>query len=94
MYIGMMRQYTTALSEEDKLRWCGHQAYIALGNALNGAKSLGFDSCPMEGFDRDAFKKELSLDKDLFPVVICPVGIAADKPHPKLRYPKEELFVE
>jgi nitroreductase / dihydropteridine reductase len=51
MGIGMMKNFDQMLNPEQKVSWAQRQAYIALGNAVNGAKSLGFDSCPMEGFD-------------------------------------------
>lgn len=92
-YIGMMRSLES-LDEESINMWSTKQTYIALGNALNGAKSLGFDSCPMEGFDANGFKEALELPEHITPVVLCPVGIAADTPKPKIRYPAEVLFIE
>ncbi len=90
-YIKMMMDFAGGLGEK-RLAWSQRQVYIALGNALNGAKSLGFDSCPMEGFDAAAYSKILKLPKNLVPSVLCPVGYAADKPRPKTRFAKEELF--
>ena len=92
-YIGIMRSFDKSLSEEQKLAWAQRQTYLALGNALNGAKSLGFDSCPMEGFDPKAYAKILNLPANLVPTALCPIGYASDKPNPKLRFPKEEVFV-
>lgn len=92
-YIGMMRGTLESKKEEDVLAWAKNQTYIAVGNAINGAKSLGFDSCPMEGFDAKAFKEILELDETLEPCVLVPIGIAADEPRPKIRYPNEELFI-
>src|SRR3989338_5744684 len=56
------------------------QTFLALGNALNGAKSLGFDSCPMEGFDPKEYTKILGLPGNLVPTALCPIGYASDKP--------------
>ena len=81
------------MSEEQKLSWSQRQAFLALGNALNGAKSLGFDSCPMEGFDPKEYAKILGLPGNLVPTALCPIGYASDKPNPKLRFPKDEVFV-
>ena len=55
MVIGMAVQFTKPMSLEQKLAWSQAQTYLALGNALNGAKSLGLDSCPMGGFDPEVF---------------------------------------
>ncbi len=91
-YIGMMRGFDEGLSAEHKLSWVQRQAYIALGNAVNGAKDLGFDSCPMEGFSPDEYAKILNLPKNVVPTVLVAVGYADDKPHPKIRYPMSDLF--
>lgn len=90
--IGMMKGFESSLSGVQKVGWSQRQAYIALGNAVNGAKSLGFDSCPMEGFDPEGYKKALALPENLFPCALVAVGIAADNPQEKIRYSKEELF--
>lgn len=92
-YIDIMRGFDKSLSEEQKLSWAQRQTYLALGNALNGAKALGFDSCPMEGFDPQAYAKILDLPKNLVPTALCPIGYAADKQKGKLRFPREEIFI-
>ena len=91
-YMAMMRGFGEGLDEERKVSWAQKQVYIALGNALNGAKALGFDSCPMEGFDPKQYSEILKLPADLVPTVVCPIGYAADAPKPKLRFKKEDLF--
>lgn len=91
-YIGMMRDFEKNIPEDRRVIWAQKQCYIALGNALNGAKALGFDSCPMEGFDANAYSKILGLPENLIPTIVCPVGYGADTPHPKMRFKKEELF--
>ncbi len=51
MVIGMATEMTGKMTPEQQLCWAQSQLFLALGNAVNGAKSLGFDSCPMGGFD-------------------------------------------
>ena len=92
-YVEMMRGFENKLSDEQKLAWAQRQAYIALGNALNGAKSLGFDSCPMEGFSPEDYSKILKLPSNIVPTALCPIGYASDEPKPKLRFSKEEVFM-
>ena len=77
---------------EAQLAWAQHHVFLALGNALNGATSLGLDSCPMGGFDPKEYTRILKLPPVLVPTMLCPVGYAADKPMPKFRFPKEEIF--
>ena len=91
--IGMSRQFTAPMTAEQRLSWSAAQTYLALGNALNGAKALGLDSCPMGGFDPAAVSNILRLPTPLVPVMLCPIGYAADTPGPKLRHPIEELLV-
>jgi nitroreductase len=91
-YIQIMRGFAEGLTGEARLTWAQKQCYIALGNALNGAKSLGFDSCPMEGFNPAEYKKILNLPENLHATVVCPVGYAADKQNPKQRFSKEDVF--
>jgi len=91
MVVGMAVQFTRPMSPDQKLAWSQAQTYLALGNALNGAKSLGFDSCPMGGFDPKEFVRILEIPPPLVPVMLCPVGYAADKPIPKVRFAKEDI---
>ncbi|WP_321507732.1 NAD(P)H-dependent oxidoreductase [uncultured Methanoregula sp.] len=91
MIIGMAARFANSMSPEQKLAWSQAQTYLALGNALNGAKSLGFDSCPMGGFDPGEFSRILKIPQPLVPVMLCPLGYAADKPMPKVRFPKEDI---
>ena len=93
-YIEMMRYALEQRTDEDLTNWAAKQAYLALANAINGAKDLGLDSCPMEGFDAKEFHRILNMPANLTPVVLCPIGIAKDTPLGKLRYPVETLFVE
>ncbi|MCF7859224.1 MAG: NAD(P)H-dependent oxidoreductase [Candidatus Cloacimonetes bacterium] len=94
VYINMMRDFSKNTPDDRKLIWAQKQCYIALGNALNGAKALGFDSCPMEGFSPEEYAKILELSDDLVPTIVCPIGYAADEPRPKLRFSDKDLFVE
>lgn len=91
-FIDMMKNFEKGLDSNQKLAWAQRQTYLALGNAVNGAKSLGFDSCPMEGFDPKEYSKILNLPGNIVPTALCPIGYAKDKPKPKLRFPKEKVF--
>ncbi len=43
--------------------WCSKQCYIALANIMTAAASMGIDSCPMEGFEKDKVESILKIDK-------------------------------
>jgi nitroreductase/dihydropteridine reductase len=91
-YATMIKAYIGSMTPEQRMGFSREQIYIALGNAVNGAKSLGFDSCPMGGFDPVAFAEVLFLPEEYVPVVLCAIGYAADKAPPKWRLPREDVF--
>ena len=88
----MSENFFLKIPPEQQLAWAQHHVFLALGNALNGAKSLGLDSCPMGGFDPKEFARILALPPNLVPTMLCPVGYAADRPMPKFRFSVEEIF--
>lgn len=93
-YLEMMSGFASQLPEEQKTLWAQKQIYIALGNAVNGSKSLGFDSCPMEGFSPKDYSEILELPENLTPTLVCPLGYAlseSDK-KPKMRFSKDKVF--
>ena len=91
-YIKIMRDFDKNMNPEQRKSWAQRQLYLALGNALNGATSLGFDSCPMEGFMPEEYSKILSLPKNLIPTVLCPIGHAAHEARQKVRFSKEDII--
>jgi len=93
-YIQMMKDFEKPMTPEQKLSWAQRQAYIALGNAVNGAKYLGFDSCPMEGFDPEEYSKILNLPASIVPSALVTVGYTTEKQKQKVRFPVEEVFME
>lgn len=85
-------------TQEDKHNWAARQAYIAVGNLIDAAASIGIDSCPMEGFDAPAFDKILGLtDTDARSVVVVTLGhrSAEDETQsaPKVRKALDQVFV-
>lgn len=90
----MLRDFNSAMDDRKRLCWAQRQTYLALGNAVNGAKSLGFDSSPMEGFDPVKFAEILKLPENLVPTTLCAIGFANDTPRPKMRFSHDEVFTE
>jgi nitroreductase len=93
-YEDMMKGAVSSKNEAESRAWAAKQAYIALGFGLSAALELDLDSCPMEGFDADAFKKILELPDNLYPVVSLAVGYRStdDVLKPKVRFPNDDLF--
>ena len=93
-YINVMNGFMERMDDSATLNWAQKQTYLAMGNAINGAKALGFDSSPMEGFSPKDYSTILELDDNLVPTVVVPIGIAADEFKEKIRYSYSELFIE
>ena len=88
-----MIEMATQLKGNFGLAWAQQQVFMALANAINGAKALGLDSCPMTGFDPNRVAQILGLPSHLVPTAICPVGYAADAPMPKARIARTDLLI-
>ncbi len=85
------------LPSSSKETWTAKQAYIALGNVMQAAAELRIDTCPMEGFDAEAYNKILNLNgKNLNTAVVLPIGYrsAEDETqhYAKVRKSKQTLF--
>jgi nitroreductase len=93
MLTGMAKGMLGGMSAAQRAEWAKCQVYLALGNAVNGAKSLGLDSCPMTGFDPVELGRILALPDDHLLTALCPVGYPADTPMgSKLRLPLGDIL--
>ena len=85
------------LPKNIKNNWAAKQVYIALGNLMQAAAELKIDTCPMEGFEAEAYDKILGLtEKGLTTSVVLPVGYRSDEDetqhYAKVRKSNKELF--
>ena len=80
------------MAPEQRLQWSKEQVYIALGNCLNGAFSLGLGACPMTAFQPPEFAKILGLPENLVPTVMVSIGYAAEDGMPKVRRSVDEIL--
>jgi len=95
---GAMAGTIQRMDEATRNAWTRNQVYIALGNLLTSAALLGIDACPMEGFDRAQYDEILSLKaKGYSSAVVATLGYRATTDKyagaPKVRFPKEHVFV-
>jgi nitroreductase/dihydropteridine reductase len=88
----VLNNFLSMLPGEAGICEAQQNAFIPAITAIYAAKSLGIDSCPMQGFDRAAYSEILELPANLVPTIIVPLGYTADTPMPKVRFPKEEIF--
>ena len=73
--------------------WSSRQTYIAAGNMMTAAASIGIDSCPIEGFERDAVEKIMGIDTSLYGVpLLLPFGYRIKEQQPRHRSELSELI--
>ena len=78
--------------DELTFQWSHEQCMIAATNMMNAAASLGIDSCPIEGFDRQALNEILGLDESEQRVaIIVPFGYRLNPQPEKLRRQRAEV---
>jgi len=81
------------MTPEQRLNWSKQMVFIALGNCLNGAYSLGLGACPMTAFQPPEFAKILGLPDNLMPTVMVSIGYPAEEGMPKVRRSVDEILV-
>ncbi len=96
-YGDFMKSKLVPLPEEAKESWAAKQTYLAVGNLLSAAGVMEIDSCPVEGFEAEAYDRILKLDaKDLTTSVVVALGYRSEEDETqhfkKVRRPKESLF--
>ncbi len=76
----------TLSSDEKTYQWSARQTYIASANMMNAAATIGIDSCPIEGFEKDNVEKVLELDTSKYQVaMILPFGYRINEQSKQLR---------
>ncbi|MGX1930819.1 NAD(P)H-dependent oxidoreductase [Flagellimonas sp. 2504JD4-2] len=96
-YGDFMKSKLLNLSSETKSIWTSRQVYIAFSNMMQAAAELKIDTCPMEGFQSEAYNEILGLEeKNLNASVVLAIGYRSDEDetqhYAKVRKTKEELF--
>lgn len=95
----LLNGYVGKLNQDPALAatWIDKQTYIALGNVLLAAATMGIDSVPIEGFIPETVDENFALsDKGYHAVVLAAFGYHSDKDFnaalPKSRLPATQLF--
>jgi len=82
----------TLSSDKNILAWTARQCYIAAGNMMTAAASIGIDSCPIEGFEKEKLEEILNLDTSKYQVaMVLPFGYRINEQSIQLRLPQEEV---
>jgi len=77
--IGHYYENNERAQRDEAMRSCG----IAAQTIMLAAKEMGYDTCPMDGFDFDAVSKLLSLPADHTPAMFITVGKAIKPAMPR-----------
>ncbi len=73
---------------------CVRSASIAAMNIMLMARSMGYDTCPMDGFDFDKVAKIINLPHDHIIVMMITVGKKLHDARPRAgQLPLEEVFI-
>ncbi len=72
--IGNYYQGNAQVQRDEGMRSCG----MAAMTIMLAAKEMGYDTCPMDGFDFDAVGKLLNLPEDHLPTMFVVVGKALE----------------
>jgi len=77
--IGRFYQNNEQVQRDEGMRSCG----MAAMSIMLAAKEMGYDTCPMDGFDFDAVAKLLNMPEDHIPVMFVVVGKALEPARPR-----------
>ena len=80
--IPMIGQYYTGreqVQRDEAMRSCG----MAAQTIMLAAKEMGYDTCPMDGFDFDAVARLINLPADHIPAMFVVVGKALKEAQPR-----------
>ncbi|HEY8355502.1 MAG TPA: nitroreductase family protein [Methylophilaceae bacterium] len=78
------------VQRDEAMRSCG----MAAMTIMLAAKEMGYDTCPMDGFDFDAVAKLLNLPEDHIPAMFVVVGKALKPAMPRGgQLPMEEVVI-
>ena len=88
----LMTQINGAYQSEQYAREAAYSnASLAAMQLMIAAKAMGYDTCAMGGFSKEAFIKEFNVSGRYEPVMLISVGKAAKEAHKSNRFDIEEV---
>ena len=88
--IGQYYNGKTQVQRDEAMRSCG----MAATTIMLAAKEMGYDTCPMDGFDFDAVAQILNLPVDHTPAMFVVVGKALKAAMPRGgQLPMDEVVI-
>jgi len=93
-YINLYKNHLekTLSSDENIVCWTARQTYIASANMMTCAATLGIDSCPIEGFEKERVEEILELDTKKYQLsLVLPFGYRVKEQPKQLRLDFDEI---
>ncbi len=88
----LMTQINGAYQSEQYAREAAYSnASLAAMQLMIAAKAMGYDTCAMGGFSKEAYVKEFNVSGRYEPVMLISVGKAAKEAHKSNRFDIEEV---
>jgi len=82
----------TLSSDENIYAWTAKQTAFAGANMMSAAAVRGVDSCPIEGFDKEAVEEILNIDKTKYRLsMMIPFGYRLNEQSTQLRLDFDEV---
>ncbi|EQB40381.1 NAD(P)H-flavin nitroreductase [Sulfurimonas hongkongensis] len=82
----------TLSSDKNIYAWTAKQTAFAAANMMSAAAVKGVDSCPIEGYDKDAVESILGLDKAKFRLsMLLPLGYRVNEQSSQIRLSFDEV---
>lgn len=83
----------TLSSDENIYAWTAKQTAFAGANMMSAAAVKGIDSCPIEGFDKEAVEEILNIDKTKYRLsMMIPFGYRLNEQSTQLRLDFDEVI--
>ncbi|TFV93334.1 nitroreductase family protein [Algoriphagus kandeliae] len=95
-WVGLRRPMVREVGETEVRISVHKSAALAAMTFMLGMKAVGYDTCPMEGFDSKRVKKLLNLpaEAEISMIIGCGKGLPEGIYGPRFRVPSSELIVE
>jgi nitroreductase len=68
-------------------------ASLAAMQLMLSAKAMGYDSCPMGGFDVQELVEAFQIPPRYIPIMLISIGKAAQPAYPSIRFPAEQVTI-
>jgi len=82
----------TLSSSDNIYSWTARQCYLAASNMMTAAATLGIDSCPIEGFEKEKVEEVMNLDITKYQLaLVLPFGYRVKEQSKQLRLDFDEV---